>query len=949
MEKDEEKAETVVETAAETTVEKAEETTAETTVEPEEKTVKTKKKRPLALRLLLLPVKLLLVFLLIVLVWFTFCFFDRIKPADALPPDYALYMRTDSVWDTTEPLLDLDATLVAMTSPELQKYRDKYLLVKSSKLRKNFFVRQALKRRVDAALYASEKEGEPAAIIVLDAGFLSGALRLSPVILPRIKALSKQMDLAVNRHGSFYLLQNKEAENQAEAQGTAGENSEKTGSSADNGCFVIKKNLIIFSTSRSLLEEAMTYSNSALYKKAELEAVNARMKDPLRIFVNGEKLIELAGENQLAKQYLQPVVPYLSEDEYTNLNFGITNNELNVTISVPMNNKDPEHPVIKLTKKDSSVPGLLPKFSEDVQYYTLISSGTLKELFDAALKIVPSEKNLMSTWNKSDQICRIVFNLSLDDLFFSWSADEFAVFGIEGKSEPVFAIKIADEERRRVIFDRVFSSYIIQSNDSLLVDGVRLPCIQMPGFVLSILQALNINVPKPYYLIKDGYLYLTQSPENLVAINFDYQNSKKLSGSENWMRVSSRQNPYSSLSLYYNLERSIPFFIKGNSAMSKVLELYNSGRFDLRIKDNTLTVQLQASAVAPESSRHIPGFPVELEKKSNAELVKSNAKKSKMIYWVETDNSVNSLDCGNFERGRFELEEVRYIVAASEATVKANGGELWAVTKSGMVYLLNAKLESVFGYPILTGLTMSCPPFAYKDSLVLVDNEGSFCLISNTGELSGLETGVESDIKASPKVSGDIMAFYEKGFFGGIHLYKDLKPLNEDGPFELDGIAYGSPCIFTQGGKQYVAMITQAGELYVYDFDGNLLEPFPIALDGIFYLNVEMADGYLFALSSEGELYRVSLDGQLLKVRIPYFTAKTGRITVCDYDDKEGQEIFVSGEGNSLYGFNSSLELLPEFPVSGYGNPLFIDLNGDNRKDCLSITFDNKISAAKVR
>ena len=84
------------------------------------------------------------------------------------------------------------------------------------------------------------------------------------------------------------------------------------------------------------------------------------------------------------------------------------------------------------------------------------------------------------------------------------------------------------------------------------------------------------------------------------------------------------------------------------------------------------------------------------------------------------------------------------------------------------------------------------------------------------------------------------------------------------------------------------------------------------------------------------------------KVKIPYFTAKSGRITVCDYDGKAGQEVFVSGEGNSLYGFNTAMELLPEFPVSGYGNPVFIDLNGDNNNDCLAITFDNKISAANV-
>ena len=143
-------------------------------------------------------------------------------------------------------------------------------------------------------------------------------------------------------------------------------------------------------------------------------------------------------------------------------------------------------------------------------------------------------------------------------------------------------------------------------------------------------------------------------------------------------------------------------------------------------------------------------------------------------------------------------------------------------------------------------------------------------------------------------------------------------------------------------------MITQAGQLYVYDFNGELLDPFPVGLNGVFYMNVAMADGYLFALSAEGEFYRVGLDGKSMRIKIPYFTAKTGRITVCDYDGQAGEEIFISGDGNSLYGFNSLMEMLPHFPVSGYGNPLFVDLNGDNKNDCLAITFDNKISASNV-
>ena len=910
-----------------------------------------KRKIPLGVRLLLLPFKIILTLLLILLVWFAYCRFDRIKVLDALPPDFALYLRTDKIWDTAEPLLDLNATLIAMTSPELQQYRQTYLNLKSSKLRRNAFVKFALKRRFDAALYideenadllTSQNEGDSnndsssfkakqtgSFIAVLDAGALAGVLRLAPYALPRIKALQGKIELCNNRHGNYYML-------------------------SEAGFFLIKKNLLVFTNNRALMEEAMSFSNSSLYNSHELTSVNARLREPLRILANGRQIAAISKDG-LMQNYLSAVKPYLSDEEYTVLNFGVTDTELNLNISIPMAAEDFEmsevsqpHPVLELLKKESKVPSLLPKFTEDVQYYTLLSAGNLQELKDAVAKILPPEKNFSGVWNKSDSICRIVFNRSLDDILFSWTGDEFAVFGIEGKSEPVFAIKINDEEKRQEIFDRIFSSYIVQSNDSLFIDGVRLPCIQMPGFILSILQLLDINVPRPYYIIKDDFIYFSQSPENLVAINIYSNKSKKLSGSENWMRVSTKQSPYSSVSLYYNLERSVPFFIKGNSAMSKILSLYNSGRFDFRIKDKHLNLQLQASALELESARNIPGFPITLENKSDAVLVKSNAKKSNLVFWIEKDSTINSLDNGNFQRQKKEFSKILYITASDENTAKNTGGELWAVTKSGLVYLLNSKLDSLEAFPVLTGISPSCAPFLYKDSLAICDDEGNISFVTADGKFTNLSTEIEGGIKSTPAVNGDFIAFYEKGFFGGIHLYKNLESLTAEFPLELDGIAYGSPAILTNGSKQYVAMITQAGSLYIYDVYGNLLPDFPLELNGIFYLNVKAAGNYIFALSSDGELWRISLNGESLRIRIPYFSAKSGNITVYNYDDQGDEEIFVSGEGNSIYGFNSKLELLPEFPVTGYGNPIFTDLNGDSKKDCLAITFDNRLSAANV-
>ena len=871
---------------------------------------KTSKKLPAWLRILLIPVEILLVLLVIILIWSAFCYFDRTKTVDTIPPDYAVYLRTDNICDTTEPLLDLDATLIAITSPELQKFREPFLKFKSSKIRSNFFVRRALKRRVDAAIYEPDENGKAGFIAVLDAGFLSGALRVSPFVIPHIKKLADKLEYCNNEYGRFYKFK-------------------------DAGFFVIHKNLFVFASSREIIHSVMSYNNSSLYEPYAIKAITADLNEPLRILVNSQSIIKLLSdntENSNINYYIEAVQPYLSTEKFASINFGITNTELNLSIDIP---------VLQLIGKESTIPTLLPKLSDDIQYYTLINAGSLSELKEAAMKILPPEKGFEAAWKKGDSVAKILFNQSLEEIIFSWTGDEFAVFGIEGKSEPVLGLKIADESKRREVFDRIFSSFIIQANDSLLVDGVRLPCIQIPSFISGILQALNINVPRPYYLIKNDFIYFSQSPENLIAINSISKKSQKLSSSENWKRVSSKQSPDSTVSLYYNLERSIPFFIKGHSLSSKILSLYNSGRFDVKVKPEQISLQLQASAVELESSKNIPGFPVALENKSEPVLIKTTAKKNTRIFWIEDDSSVNSLNCSNFTQNKISLPELSYIIGSGEA--------VWAVTESGLVYLLDENLEIMSGYPVLTGISEASEPFIYKDSLGLMNEDGNLCLVTKKGDISTYQLETESSIKAAPAVNGDTLAFYEKGFFGGIHVYNNMYELTSEGPLELDGIAYGSPCVFGIDGRQFIAMITQAGMLYLFDSDLNLVQNFPLELDGVFYLNVKASDNYIYALSSEGELYRVDMYGNYIKVRIPYFSAKTGYISIENFDDTGASEIFVSGEGNSLYGFNSELELLPSFPVPGYGKPAFVDLNGDNKKDCIVITLDNTVSAINVQ
>ena len=87
------------------------------------------------------------------------------------------------------------------------------------------------------------------------------------------------------------------------------------------------------------------------------------------------------------------------------------------------------------------------------------------------------------------------------------------------------------------------------------------------------------------------------------------------------------------------------------------------------------------------------------------------------------------------------------------------------------------------------------------------------------------------------------------------------------------------------------------------------------------------------ALSQDGTLYRIE-NRNITKTRIPYLKVKSGTITAADYDDDGDEEIFICGEGNTIYGFRANLDMIEGFPISGYGNPVFVDVNGDNKKDC---------------
>lgn len=878
-----------------------------------------KKRKPFIVKFLLAILYIILAVILVIVAWMTFCALNRTENVKALPGNYSIYVRTDSIYDAVEPLIDLKAMDIVLAEPGLSSVRESFYAARETSWRENFFVDLALSRRLDAALY-----DENNFVAVLDMGFLSGITRLAPLAYNFISVPNLQ-----------YIK------------------------SADNSCFVysvseeftiyakVHKNLVIVSANKEYFDLACQLENDKNYTDEEIKIMKTRLDKPFRIVANAKKLLLMAGSEN---PYISFIASSISESELSTVEFGISDENINVDISIPFEKEEENtNAVTNLIQKNSKIADIIPKLPGSVQYYTILNIGSLEELKDAAFTVMDEGKTkIRQSWEKGNSGSKLFFGLSLEELLFSWTDDEYAVIGLEGKPDSVFAIKVSDEAKRLEIFDKIVSSIIVQSDSSLLLDGVRLPRLELPDYITAVLDAFNISLPRPYYMVKDGFIYFSQSPENLASMNAAIKNGARLSDNEIWQKLSGKTLNSSSIGLYYNLERSVPFFIKGNSLFNKILQLYNIGKIDISTKDNVVTVKLNSIYSETKETQAIAGFPIQLEGNTVPILYKSPDTKSKIFFLQEKPNKVKALNTGSLEIKEIEINALAYIMGAGEAVFKANSGELWAITKDGLLYLLNGKLETVAGYPVTLSQRPVCAPVVMDDSLIVIGDDNKVCIHDVKGNDLVYDFDIVEQIKSSPTVYKNYMAIYEKGFLGTIHVInKDESYADTD--IVVDGIGFGSPCIFEHNLQTYVAFITQSGDLNVWTIDGDEVEKFPMNLSGVFYLNVKYTGESLIAISEDGTVFKVNMDGTATKIKLPHLSAKSGYITINNYDSVGANEIFISGESNAIYGFNSDLEFLNAFPVTGYGIPVFVDLNGDKKVDSLSLSIDNKLNAWKLQ
>ena len=860
-------------------------------------------------------------------VWVVFSLVGRIDANTVIPESVSVHVSVPNMLHFLDGVLAHEPLNEISAVPALAKMAVILNTLNESPFLKNKFLRLAARGKLGFALLPSEP-GKTTIIAGYDLGLLYPLLR----ILPAVSGF-------INIPGLYYVQ--------------AGKNSRFEFRTDDMTFYIGAYRNLLFITNNSIIYESR-------YKTKSADVNNFNHIKPsaydTAILISREYITSLFSEQD---PKIASILENINLDSMLEAGLSIDNRRFEFDLSA--NVSSGKTVFNRFIEQRSLSPDMAERLPASAQYATILSDGTLNELYQAAVVFSPDMDDMIK---KADSSARTVLGLTLDDLLFSWSGKEFAVFGLEGRPHPVFAIQVSDERKRKEIFDKAFKSVFLTEDIRLNLDGTRIPRISTPEFFQALLRRWNIFLPSPYYTVYKDFILVSESADTLLSALRAMQGNDVLVRTASWREIADGKAASSSFSLYYSLDLSIPFFMRKNTALSGFLSLYRQGLARISFDRGIINFSLSLVPGSGNGVTLVSGYPLDIGGKPSNQIFGSGKGADSRIFFI-SDSAAVSVNLADNSISELSGQSARWVIPA-EGVGKKDDIYAWVVSDRGRVTLVDESMEPAQGFPVITGLRLSAPPYEFEGKLYLCDEGGKIHFIDEKRNLDTWETSFTTALRSPPSfltVSGkgknrsaaaniNYAAVYPKSFFGEIWL------LNVDGkvfpnwPASVSltnntGVGFGSPLLFAHNNNVYTAFVCQNGELVVYDENAVPVSPFPLFLDGVFYMQPVFDGEYMWLVSSNGTFFRISIEGELLYQSIPGFPVmEEGYITTFDCDGDKTPEIFITGEGNALYAFTRNFRSLEGFPLPVWGRPYFIEAkNSSNgkRAEVIGMGMDMKL------
>ena len=417
-----------------------------------------RKKRPLI-------VAGILVFIIIILplIAVGLSFIGRIAPDSVIPDSFDLYVSVPDPVRLAERVLSHEPLPDIAALSELTPLMHALNQVKALALTENKWIRLAARGRLDAAFLAKGQF-----LAAWDVRFVSPLLKFLPALAGRLSV-----------PGLYYVQ--------------AGRNSRFEYRMDDGKVFFIgpHKNLLVISDNSSLFESVLAGSSRDGDRIGSgAKAFYSRDHD-IAFLLSPAALISVLGDS--GTDLLPSALNLLQFPGLVEVSLSVLPNQLKLHLVTPLGTNNRALQII--IDRDSLAVPIQAMIPSPAQYLTLISAGSLQELINGVSAITSAAPggasgksgtgiSIGAEWEnalqKADSSARRALGMDLQELLFSWTGAQFAVYGLEGRPNPVVVIEIKDEIKRKEVFDKAFRTIFLSENIQLNLDGNRIPRIQVP-------------------------------------------------------------------------------------------------------------------------------------------------------------------------------------------------------------------------------------------------------------------------------------------------------------------------------------------------------------------------------------------------------------------------------------------------------------------------------------
>lgn len=854
---------------------------------------------------------LLIIITLPILTLGIFHFMTRQDAREYLPSQGGIYVEAESVKELYDSVIDLEAMEIVLA--DMGGVYHSVMEFKSSEFAQGWLFSYLLQMEAWLTLLP-----EDSPVIIIDPGIKSYAVRL----LPLIQRIAPIEDLT---------LSNKEYMGNSFMEITIKE---------DVWYLAMEHNILLLGNSVENLHKALMAKeeNTGIQVYKELSGLKKKSeKDPtLSLFLRTSDITEgLRGSDPLTDTLLDKIeFPSLSY-----VSFSFLKENISIQANTPL--KALDDVLENFLSYDASPLGVIGYLPDNANIYTSVNFSSFKDLYNLFLSVQGAEgEDVLRAYNT---LISLLLRVSSEDLLFNWTGSEAGLYSVATSSEPIMFVKVKDNKKLNSILDSLNSSMILEIDESLVLDGVRVNKMKLNPLAQRLAGLAAGRIELPYYVIMGDYLFLSLDPEALARSGNKWKEGELLLNDDTYKKITREFPKNANLFFYYDLNTSIPRFLSGDTLVNRLIKQYEKGVISLYYTADEVKINLSARGEKSRDTALFPGYPKKIPEEVSSPLFNLSFNKGGLdnLLYLTNDNNLVLTDINTTELARISMPSDSMIVPVE-------GEEFFfVVEKNGTIHKLNKELEDISPFPVITDCKGTFPPVAKEGNLYLYSFKSR---VIRVFDYNGNETSIEAPkrIIASPAVKDGNIYFYPKSLTGTVYaLNRDGKAL-ENWPKIAGGVSFNGPVITEEG---YVLFLTQKGILSLWSPDG---EEKQIELGGVYYaapvIFKEGRKERIAVISLDGRLTTLSQKGDILtEKQIFSRQSREYRLTSEDFNSDGNEELFVYGGSNYIYGCNSDIELIEGFPVKGSYKPVFADMNSDGIKELLSTSYDNSIYAYKIK